>query len=65
MAQVHNHLSVNNLYKQFQSGFRSHRSTETALVKISNDLLVEADSGLLSILILLDLTSTLFLMKLF
>lgn len=49
MAQVHDHLSVNNLYEQFQSGFHSCHSTETALVK--------ADSGLLSILIIFELTS--------
>lgn len=57
MAQLHDHLSDKNLYEQFQSGFHLHRSTETALVAISNDLLVVADLGLLSILIILDLTA--------
>uniref|UniRef100_A0A3Q3LL44 Reverse transcriptase domain-containing protein n=1 Tax=Mastacembelus armatus TaxID=205130 RepID=A0A3Q3LL44_9TELE len=55
--QVHTHLSANSLYEHFQSGFRQLHSTETALVKITNDLLVEADSGLVFILILLDLTA--------
>lgn len=55
--QLLDHLSCNSLYEQFQSGFCSHHSVETALLKISNDLLLAADSGLLSILILLDLSA--------
>ena len=56
-SQVHAHLHNNNLYEQFQSGFCLRHITETALLKITNDLQMAVDSRLLSILILLGLSA--------
>ena len=55
--QLNLHLSSNNLLFPFQSAYRQHHSTETALLHILNDLLLSTDSGNISLLTLLDLSA--------
>lgn len=42
------------LLSKFQSGFRAHHGTQTALLKITNDIRVNIDRKLATVLVLLD-----------
>ena len=57
LSQLINHLDKNKLWPIFQSAYRSHHSTETALLRVFNDLLTASDSDQISILTLLDLSA--------
>ena len=57
LAQIKEYLTINNMTEVFQSAYKEFHNTETALLRIYNDLLLEADKGNLSILALLDLSA--------
>jgi hypothetical protein len=51
------HLSVNNLFVPVQSAYRAQHSTETALLRVYNDLLLVVDDGDAAVLVLLDFSA--------
>ena len=50
-------LKVNGLYEKYQSAYRALHSTETALLRVQNDLLQAVDKHGGAILVLLDLSA--------
>ena len=57
LRQLLNHLLTNNLFNSHQSAYRAGHSTETALLKIVNDLLSALDEDKVSLLSLLGLSA--------
>ena len=55
--QLHEHLSTCDLYPKLQSAYRRFHSTETALLRVHNDLLMTVDSGNEALLFLLDFSA--------
>ena len=55
--QLLTYITDNNLLEPFQSAFRACHSTETALTKVVNDILLMMDSNETSVLLLLDLSA--------
>ena len=51
------HIAINNLGEPFQSAYKALHSTETALVRVSNDILMSLDQHKAVALVLLDLSA--------
>jgi len=55
--QLLSHLNSTGLLPSLQSAYRANHSTETAVLKVLSDILLDIDSGDLSALVLLDLSA--------
>ena len=56
-SRLNKYMSHNNLYEVYQSAYRKMHSTETALVRVQNDVLRSMDDKKCVLLLLLDLSS--------
>ena len=55
--RLKDHLDINNLHDFHQSAYRNNYSTETALVKVQNDITEALDQKCVVVLVMLDLSS--------
>ena len=56
-SRLHTHCKENNLHELLQSAYKVGHSTETALVKVQNDILLALDKQKVVCLMLLDLSA--------
>ncbi len=55
--QTHTHIVDNDLYPSAQSSYRRNHSTEIALLKVKNDLLMNMNEQHVSLLVLFDMSA--------
>ena len=57
VIQLQTHMLTNGLFPEMKSAYREHHSTETVLLKVKNDILMNMDMGHVTLLVLLDLSA--------
>ena len=55
--RLERHLTDNKLHEGFQSAYQKFNSTESALLKVQNDILQSLDNNCVTVLVLLDLSA--------
>ena len=55
--QMNDHMVMNALYPVLQSSYRKQHSTETALLKVMNDIILKMNSQHVTLLVMLDLSA--------
>ena len=56
-VRFEDHLRKNNLHEKWQSAYKKFHSTETALLRVTNDILLDMDKNKCVLLVLLDLSA--------
>ena len=56
-SRLTEYLSSNELFEPFQSAYKKYHGTETALVRVQNDILCSLDNNCGVFLVLLDLSA--------
>ena len=55
--QIQHHISTNNLFPMLQSSYRKFHSTESALLKVKNEIFFNMNGQHVTLLVLLDLSA--------
>ena len=56
-SRLNHHLMVNNLQELFQSAYRMNHSTETAMLRVQNDIIRALGDNKVALLVLIDLSA--------
>ena len=55
--QISDHVSFNQMFSEFQSAYCKYHSTETALLRMRNDILVSMNKQQVTLLVFLDVSA--------